>query len=199
VNGARRPRVLCVDDDAAVLAALRRMSRGEPYDLVTTDDPAEALEWIRGGTFDVLVTDQRMPGVTGAELAREARRVSPHMAVIVLTAYPDTALVLEREGSASIAGACRPRPLWPRFWGSWSFPGAAGAGRGSGSRTSTGWRARSRSSFWICSAWRGSGTRASPCPTVRATPRRCCGAWGVRRRSSGRPPATTSTAEVVLI
>lgn len=87
-----RPLVVCVDDEAPVLRALQRTLGRSPYDLRTTSRPEEALRWSRERTLDVLVTDQRMPGMAGTELVEAVRERSPETSWIVLTAYPDPAI-----------------------------------------------------------------------------------------------------------
>ncbi len=87
----KEPLVVCVDDEARVLAALRRSLSAGPYALVTLERPHDALELAGRRPVSVLVTDQRMPALSGLELAREVRRISPRTTVFVLTAYLDTA------------------------------------------------------------------------------------------------------------
>jgi response regulator RpfG family c-di-GMP phosphodiesterase len=80
--------VVCVDDEPAILAALRRSLRREPYDLLTTPSAADALHWIATREVSLIITDQRMPGMQGTELLEEVSRCSPSTARIILTAYP---------------------------------------------------------------------------------------------------------------
>lgn len=94
-----RPVVLCVDDDRPVLGALRRLLRDEPYDLVTTDRPAEALRFLSRRRVDLLIADQRMPDMRGTDLLREAWSRSPATARVVLTAYPEAASIADRLGA----------------------------------------------------------------------------------------------------
>lgn len=88
-----RHTVVLVDDDPAVLGALRRLLRKEPYELRTTSDPRIALDWVRRDDVSLVVTDQRMPGMCGTELAERVRRLSPATVRVMLTAYPGNALV----------------------------------------------------------------------------------------------------------
>lgn len=90
---SRVHRILCVDDEPAVLAALRRVFRGEPYELVTTERAELALELLEEADFSLLLLDHRMPGMTGADLAERARRRSPDSLRVLLTAYPALAQV----------------------------------------------------------------------------------------------------------
>jgi signal transduction histidine kinase/CheY-like chemotaxis protein len=85
--------VLCVDDDPAVLAALKRCLRDEPYEVVAAQTAEQALEILEKGPISLLLTDQRMPGMCGADLFEKARRRSPRTQRVMLTAYPGSTRV----------------------------------------------------------------------------------------------------------
>ena len=80
--------VVCVDDEPAILAALRRSLRRDPYEVQTTDSPDDAIRWVESREVSLVITDQRMPGMQGTELLEEISRRSPSTARIILTAYP---------------------------------------------------------------------------------------------------------------
>lgn len=79
------PVIVCVDDDPAVLATLRRCLKLEPFDIRATTSASEALSWIAAEPVAVLVSDYDMPVMNGAELAGHARRVRPETVRILLT------------------------------------------------------------------------------------------------------------------
>ena len=79
--------VVCVDDEPEVLSALRRSLRREPYLVLTTSCPHEALKWVQSRDVSAVVSDQRMPEMTGAELMAKVSAHSPATARIILTAY----------------------------------------------------------------------------------------------------------------
>lgn len=85
---ARRPLVLCIDDEQPILHALERLLRREPYDVVTTDNPEEALDRIRSGDVNLVVADYRMPVISGTSLLQVAKAASPSTIRIMLTGYP---------------------------------------------------------------------------------------------------------------
>ncbi len=85
----RKPRVILVDDDPAALRALRRALEEEPCELLTTDRPHQALEWLREGDAALVISDQRMPGMAGHELLQRVLERSAKTACILLTAWPD--------------------------------------------------------------------------------------------------------------
>ncbi|MBI3857843.1 MAG: response regulator [Planctomycetes bacterium] len=82
--------VVSVDDEPAILSALRRCLRAEPYELLTTESPEVALRWAESRDISLIITDQRMPGIKGTELLEAVSRRSPSTARIILTAYPGT-------------------------------------------------------------------------------------------------------------
>jgi serine/threonine-protein kinase len=89
-TASEKPGVLFVDDDERILAALRVVFRQE-YDVQTAADGEAALEILRRGGIQVIVSDQRMPGMTGVELLRKARTVAPNAIRVLLTGYTDLA------------------------------------------------------------------------------------------------------------
>ena len=67
-------RVLLVDDEERILASLQRSLRRDGYEIVTACSPQEALQILEEQDFDAVLTDHKMPGMTGVELlARVAR------------------------------------------------------------------------------------------------------------------------------
>jgi DNA-binding NtrC family response regulator len=85
------PTVLVVDDDASSISALRRALRNEPYEILATDDPFQALDWLRTRSVDVVIADEFMPAMRGTELLEAATRWAPKSAKVVLTGYPAAA------------------------------------------------------------------------------------------------------------
>jgi len=83
--------VVCVDDEPAILSALRRSLRSENYEILTTESPQHALRWVGTREVSLVITDQRMPLMAGTELLEEVSRQSPSTARIILTAYPGDA------------------------------------------------------------------------------------------------------------
>lgn len=85
---AQKRAILCVDDDLAVLSALRRLFRSEPYEVLTAKDAAQALASLRTRKVDVIISDERMPFMTGSEFLADVRQRWPRIGRIILTAYP---------------------------------------------------------------------------------------------------------------
>jgi DNA-binding NtrC family response regulator len=82
------PTLLCVDDEQYVLTSLLRLFKHD-YDVHVATSGAEALEIIRSRRVHVLISDNRMPGMTGVELLRQVGEISPSTMRILLTGYSD--------------------------------------------------------------------------------------------------------------
>ena len=86
----RGTRILVVDDDPAILDLLLHFFERMGYRVRATATPAEALDWIRQGErFDIVVTDQMMPGTTGIELARTVTTYMPDAKVLLCSGRDD--------------------------------------------------------------------------------------------------------------
>lgn len=83
-----RPCVLCVDDEPRILFALKALLRSQ-YEVLTANDGAAALEIMRQRPVNVLISDQRMPNMTGVEVLREAKHIQPQAIRLLLTGYSD--------------------------------------------------------------------------------------------------------------
>jgi CheY-like chemotaxis protein len=90
VGGSSRPRVLCVDDEPAVLEGLRDVLC-RSFDVHTAAGGLEGLTILRSNpdSFTVVVSDMRMPGMSGAEFLRAARATAPDAVRILLTGDAD--------------------------------------------------------------------------------------------------------------
>lgn len=87
-------KIMVVDDEAANLRLLERLFRGD-YTVVTAESGAEALKALEQHDVALLITDQRMPGMTGIELAERTAPLRPHMVRIILTGYTDVESLVE--------------------------------------------------------------------------------------------------------
>jgi CheY-like chemotaxis protein len=80
-------KILVVDDQRNMRATTAIVLRSAGHTVDEAEDGAAALQRIQQQTFDVVLTDLRMPTVDGMELLREAQRLAPETQVIVMTAY----------------------------------------------------------------------------------------------------------------
>ena len=88
-------KILIVDDDPAVLDALRR-SLGRCYDLETALGPEQGLAALAdNGPFAVIISDLRMPGLSGVEFLRRAKAMAPEAVALMLTGHGDLDAAME--------------------------------------------------------------------------------------------------------
>jgi diguanylate cyclase (GGDEF)-like protein/PAS domain S-box-containing protein len=81
--------LLLVDDEPSILSSLSRLLRREGYQLLTANSPAEAFELLAKHKIQVVLSDQRMPEMTGTEFLSRVRKMYPNTIRIVLTGYTD--------------------------------------------------------------------------------------------------------------
>src|SRR5690606_10617384 len=79
--------VLVVDDDPGNLDSVQRILQREGLEVLAAASGEEALEILRKSEVRVIVTDLMMPGMTGTALLRAAKAISPHVEVVLMTAY----------------------------------------------------------------------------------------------------------------
>ena len=92
-NSARR--ILVVDDEETIRLALARFLRTRGYTVETADDGPSALDALRRARFDLMLSDVRMPGITGVDLVPLAIGIDPEIAIVVLTAVNDAPTATE--------------------------------------------------------------------------------------------------------
>lgn len=100
-NASPKGRVLCVDDEPNILRALSWLLNKE-FQVVTALNAQEGLALIRGGDFDVVLSDQRMPDMSGVDFLNEVRRLAPRAMRILLTGYSDMQAVLRSVNESEI-------------------------------------------------------------------------------------------------
>lgn len=96
-----KPKVLLVDDEERILRSLGLLLRMQ-YQVFATSDGHEALAILKREKIHVLISDQRMPIMTGSELLRHARETSPDTVRILLTGYADADAALEAVNEGEI-------------------------------------------------------------------------------------------------
>ncbi len=90
-----KERILVIDDEKRMCDSLEQLLVGSGFDVVTFEDSRRAAEEIKTGRFDLIISDIKMPGMTGLDLLRMARQVDPQALVILLTAYGSLETALE--------------------------------------------------------------------------------------------------------
>jgi len=88
VAGPAKPRILVVDDEPDMLDFIERVTRRR-FDVTRCANGEDALALLAEGAFDVLITDQKMPRMTGLELLERLADRYPTMVRVLLSGYTD--------------------------------------------------------------------------------------------------------------
>jgi two-component system, NtrC family, response regulator len=96
-----KSRVLICEDDATQRGIIEDILRLAGHEVASVPGGDDALEALRTRDFDLLLTDLRMPEMSGVELLRQAKRLRPELEVVVMTAYAtvETAVTAMKEGA----------------------------------------------------------------------------------------------------
>ncbi|MFZ2991033.1 response regulator [Ideonella sp.] len=94
--------LLLVDDEENILAALRRLVRREGYRILTATSAAAGLELLKSAKVDVIISDQRMPGMTGVDFLRRAKALYPDTMRMTLSGYADLQSIIDAVNEGSI-------------------------------------------------------------------------------------------------
>ena len=82
-----RPRLLVVDDDRAILTLIGTIALAEGFDVATTTTGEDAMKQLRHRPAELVLLDLRMPGITGLDVLRSIRDISPRCKVVLMTGY----------------------------------------------------------------------------------------------------------------
>ena len=93
-QAARFTRIIIVDDEPVVRTLMCHVLRRSGYDVKEAGSATEALGILAQGGADMLVTDVRMPGIDGLELARLVRQLNPRMPILFASGCPPEAVTL---------------------------------------------------------------------------------------------------------
>lgn len=94
--------LLLVDDEPNILSALQRLFRRDGYTILATDSAEEALNILARQPVDVILSDQRMPGMSGVEFLRRVKETHPETMRIVLSGYTDLQFITDAINEGAI-------------------------------------------------------------------------------------------------
>lgn len=97
-------KILIVDDDTDFNQLLTDIFSQASYDVTSCEEPEKAVPLFENNDFDMVVTDQKMPGMSGEELIRTLKRIKPAVPIIMVSGYldNDTIRSLIREGVGGV-------------------------------------------------------------------------------------------------
>jgi diguanylate cyclase (GGDEF)-like protein len=98
----RRRTLLIVDDDQNIVSSLKRLLRKEGYHIITAQNGPDGLQRLAENEVDVILSDQRMPGMTGVEFLRRAKDLYPETVRLVLSGFTELRSVTDAINEGAI-------------------------------------------------------------------------------------------------
>jgi len=89
------PGILLVEDDVNIATGLKKVMLREGYDITSLVRGDEGLAAALAGSFDVVITDLKLPGLDGLQLVRELHKAKPKLPIILITAHGTTETAIE--------------------------------------------------------------------------------------------------------
>ena len=99
---ARDRTLLLVDDEENIIASLRRLLRRDGYHIITANSGAQGLQRLAENKVDVIISDQRMPGMTGVEFLRRAKELYPETVRLSLSGYTELQSITDAINEGSV-------------------------------------------------------------------------------------------------
>ena len=111
--GKEKRRILVLDDDPVVTLSCKRILGAEGYSISTVEKGEDALNKLAKEDFDLLISDVRLPDISGMAVLKEARIIKPQTDVVIITGYP----TLEDAKESTRLGAAEyiEKPFTPDF------------------------------------------------------------------------------------
>jgi CheY-like chemotaxis protein len=94
----RHLKTMLIDDDEFVRDSLRLLFESRGCCLMAVETAEEAVEILRSESYDVIITDYRLPGMDGLELCRQLQNIHPRAVKILITAYGSRAVAEQARG-----------------------------------------------------------------------------------------------------
>ncbi len=104
----RKNTILLADDEETLRKNLAQVLAEEGFAVIACADGTEALRKLKSNTVDAIITDLRMPGVSGMELIDHAAKLAPDASIIVITAFGDVATAVSAMKKGARDYMCKP-------------------------------------------------------------------------------------------
>jgi len=95
-------RILVIDDETDVRKVIAMLLRGWGHEVVEAVDGIAAMKVFKPGEFDLVSTDDVMPGMGGEEVVRRLKKLQPNLPILMITAFPSELLTREYPADALI-------------------------------------------------------------------------------------------------
>ncbi len=94
--------ILFVDDELSILSTLKRLLRREPYNILTADSGQQGLEILAENSVNIVISDMRMPHMSGAEFLQQVKQHYPQTRRIIMSGYADIEAVVDAVNKGGI-------------------------------------------------------------------------------------------------
>jgi two-component system NtrC family sensor kinase len=103
-----KPRILVIDDEEVICELFTRTLGQHDYVIETESNVSRAMDKVRTGNFNIVVTDLKMPGTTGMELLKSIKTLNPYIEVILITGFATVQLAVEAIKEGAFDFICKP-------------------------------------------------------------------------------------------
>src|SRR5437667_12688026 len=90
-----QPKILLIEDDASIVGGLQKELQAEGYEVAVATRGDNGLAQAEKQPFDVVITDLKMPGLSGLELVEQLHATKPKLPIILVTAFGTTETAIE--------------------------------------------------------------------------------------------------------
>ena len=98
----KRCTILAVDDEKLILNTIKRLLRNENYTLLTAQSGLEGLKLLKKHNVQLVISDQKMPGMTGLEFLKQVKVLYPEIFTIILTGHGETEIFMDAINEAGV-------------------------------------------------------------------------------------------------
>lgn len=88
-------KVLFVDDEKDILNSIKRQMRKEKFEVILSNSAENALELLKTDNYEIVVSDERMPGISGVDFLKEVKELYPETIRIILSGYADSKTIID--------------------------------------------------------------------------------------------------------